>query len=138
MVIIMAYQFTNEKNIWQLRQNVPALIVEDCRSEFHLSDIECERLCEILLERGVNKWLYCRLLFLDLKHDVKKLLSVAHTVDRHCGMKSRNSGAYQILQHINSRMQNIAKTPRFVVWGKKPHKHMANNRKEIEVRGRHC
>jgi hypothetical protein len=90
------------------------------------------------MERGVNKWLYCRLLFLDLKHDVKKLLHTAQGVDEVYGVKSKNSASYQILQFVNSRMQDIAKTSRFVVWGKKPHNKMKNNRAEIEVRGRHC
>lgn len=133
----MAYQFTNEQNIWCLKENHPELVVQDCRREFHLSEIECDRLREILLERGVNKWLYCRLLFLDLKHEIKASLRIVTDYEdaRHIRPHSR---MWYLLQELNNRMQQIAKTPRFVVWGRKPHRHMKNNKKEIVVKGRHC
>lgn len=42
------------------------------------------------------------------------------------------------IKKIQEKMQNIAKTPRWIEWGKKVHKDMKNNEKEITVKGKHC
>lgn len=118
----------NEKTIWQISQNHPELVIEDCKKEFNLNEEQCDKLRFILMNRGVNKWLYCRLQFIKLKHEVKKTLKEYPV----------KSNEFRLLQIINEKMQNIAKTPRWVEWGKKVHKKMSNNLKEIKIKGRHC
>jgi len=113
-------------NIWNSQQNHPELVVQDAKEAFNLSESQCDELRFILMNRGVNKWLYARLLFIDLKHDVKELLKASEP----------KSERYQLLQTINERMQNIAKMQRWVEWGTRRHKHMKNNRREIIVRGK--
>ncbi len=46
----------------------------DAAKEFNLTKEQTERMRLILLYRGVNKWLYCRRLLIDFKHQVKDLL----------------------------------------------------------------
>lgn len=63
----------DEKTIWQSKQNHPELVVQDCKMEFGLNAEQCERLRFILLNRGINKWLYARRLFIKLKDNIGKL-----------------------------------------------------------------
>lgn len=114
----------NEKTIWGSQQNHPELVVKDCINEFNLTEEQAKKLRFILMNRGVNKWLYARYLFIRLKHEVKK-------------MKKENP-TNKSIAYIQEKMQNIAKTPRWVEWGTHVHKKMQNNIKEIVVKGRHC
>ena len=118
----------NEKTIWGSQQNHPELVVQDCKKEFGLTEEQCEKLRFILMNRGINKWLYARIKFIDLKHEVKDMLKASK-------MKSPE---YYLLQKINAGMQNIAKMPRWVEWGKHRHKNMRNNEREIVVKGASC
>ena len=78
----------------------------------------------ILMNRGINKWLYARYKFIKLKHEVKKMKKM--------NLKDKN------IAYIQEKMQNIAKTPRWVEWGTYIHKKMSNNIKDIKIKGRHC
>lgn len=117
----------NEKTIWSVRQNHPELVVQDCQEEFGLNEEQCEKLRFILLKRGINKWFYARRLFIALKHRVKESFKVE--------MDKRTR---KILEWINADMQHIAKMPRWVEWGRKVHKNMENNEREIVIRGKRC
>ena len=64
----------NPKTIWSVKQNNPNLIVQDCVKEFNLDEKQAEKLRYILLIRGVNKWLFARRKFIQLKHKVKDLM----------------------------------------------------------------
>ena len=118
----------NEKTIWSSRQNHPELVVQDAKSAFNLTEKQCEELRFMLMNRGINKWLYARTRFIDLKHEIKEhlLASVPKTKE------------YKFLQWLNERMQNIARTPRWVEWGTRVHKKMSENKKDIIIKGRHC
>ena len=113
-----------EKTIWNSRQNHPEMAVQDCIKEFKLTEEQADKLRFILMNRGINKWLYARYLFIRLKHEVKKL-------------KKENKGDKNIA-YIQEKMQNIARMPRWVEWGKIIHRRMKNNIKDIKVRGKHC
>jgi len=117
----------NETTIWNSKQNIPELVVQDCRIEFDLTEKECDKLRFILLNRGVNKWLYARRLFIKLKHEVKELFKKEE--DKYTKIK---------LGRINEKMQNIAKLPRWIEWSAKIHKSMKNNEKDIIIKGKHC
>lgn len=114
----------DENTIWNSRQNHPELVVTDCVKEFDLSLEQADKLRFILMNRGVNKWLYARHLFIKLKHEVKK-------------MKKSNPKNKEVV-YIQAKMQNIAKMPRWIEWGIHVHKNMPKNIKEIKIKGRHC
>ncbi len=119
----------NEKTIWNSKQNHPELIVEDCKKEFGLNEKQCDKLRFILMNRGVNKWLYARLKFIELKHKVKEILYKSDFKDSQLRKKFKK---------IYEEMQNIAKCPRWVEWGKHRHKNMRKNKEKIIIKGRHC
>ena len=114
----------NEKTIWNSQQNHPELVVRDCIKEFKLSPEQAGKLRFILMNRGINKWLYARYLFIKLKHEVKR-------------MKKANPEDKNIA-YIQEKMQNIAKTPRWVEWGTHIHKKMSDNIRDVVVKGKHC
>lgn len=122
----------NENTIWCSRQNHPELVIIDCKEAFNLTEEQCEKLRFILMNRGVNKWLYARRLFIKLKHRVKEIRkhAINEFGEKHILVKD--------IKHIQEAMQNIAKAPRWVEWGKIVHKKMSNNDKEIVIKGRHC
>jgi len=107
------------------KQNHPELVIADAQRELNLTDEQAEILRIILLYRGINKWLYCRLKIIDLKHELKKLSKSAKTLDE------RN-----IYNKIHAEMQSICKIPRWIEWGKY-HSNMHNNRREIRILGKH-
>lgn len=117
----------NERNIWSVKQNHPELVVEDCKTEFGLSEEQCEKLRFILLKRGVNKWLYARRKFIDLKHRVKEYLKNETDIEKK-----------KLIEPIYVEMQHIARLPRWIIWDKKIHKKMRNSEKAIIIKGRHC
>lgn len=113
----------DERTIWGSRQNHPELVVSDCRKEFGLTDEQCAKLRFIMMNRGINKWLYARRLFIHLKHQMKANLK---TPNRKNYLK-----AYE-------KMQNICKMPRWVEWGHRAHKNMKTNEAEIIIKGKPC
>jgi len=126
-------ELVNENTIWNVRQNHPALIVNDCIREFGLNEEQAEKLRYILMLRGVNKWLLCRREFIKLKHKVKEMLK--EEARKGYG---KNKEKIKVLQFVNVEMQRIAKMPRYVIWGRRPHRNMKNNEKEIIIKGKHC
>ncbi len=114
----------DENTIWNSKQNHPELVIRDCINHFNLSQEQVMKLRFILMNRGINKWLYARYMFIRLKHEVKK-------------MKKQNPTDKNI-SYIQEKMQNIARTPRWVEWGTLIHKKMSNNIKEIQIKGKHC
>lgn len=70
---------------------------------------DAEKMRRILLARGVNKWFYARREFIRLKHDVKDMLkSKESPYDR--------KDVHKVIEIIYSRMQNIARLPRWIWW----------------------
>lgn len=118
----------NERTIWNSRQNHPELVVMDARAAFGLDDAQCEHLRFILMNRGVNKWLFARTRFIDLKHDFKDWLKELPP----------GTPLHKKVQAFNARMQHIAKCPRWVEWGTRVHRRMRENEREIVVRGKPC
>lgn len=122
----------NENTIWGMQQNHPELVVQDCRKEFGLTEEQCERLRQILMERGINKWLLARLKFIDLKHALKETVRKLNIKNGH------DKELRLVVLKTYEQLQNICKMPRWVEWGKYRHKNMKNNEREIIVRGRSC
>lgn len=122
----------NENTIWGMQQNHPELVIQDCKREFNLTEDQCERLRQILMERGINKWLLARLKFIDLKHDLKETVQKLNVKNEH------DKELRLVVLKTYERLQNICKMPRWVEWGKYRHKNMKNNEREIIIRGRSC
>ncbi len=100
----------NPETIWMYRQNIPELVVQDAVKEFNLTEEQTERMRLILLYRGVNKWLYCRRLFIDFKHQVKDMLK------NESNKSIKNKEKINLLHYINAELQHIAKQPRWIEW----------------------
>lgn len=122
----------NENTIWQLRQNQPELIIEDCKKFFKFNDKQCEKMREILMYRGVNKWLYARLLFINLKHSLKEKIKLL------CRKEINYFETRKIFLKAYAEMQEIAKMSRWVEWPKKVHKNMKNVKNNIKLLGKSC
>ena len=114
----------DENTIWNSKQNHPELIIQDCVKEFNLSVEQSKKLRFILMNRGVNKWFFARYKFINLKHEIKKL-------------KKENLNDKNIA-YIQEKMQNIAKTPRWIEWDVHIHKKMSKNIQKVKIRGKHC
>ncbi len=112
------------QSIWNSKQNHPELVVQDCKKAFDLNEEQLDTLRFILMNRGVNKWLKNRWDFIQLKHEIKMLVQ-ERKVDK-------------TLLKIYARMQNIAKSPRYVEWGTYIHKKMSANIKDVRIKGHSC
>jgi len=128
MSLRLELKTVNPDTIWNANQNHPEYVVQDMKELFDLSEEQIKLVRRVLLYRGVNKWLYCRYKFIQLKHEVKNEL----------GKAEAGSQLQKILNYLNMRMQNIAKTPRWVEWGPHIHHKMGKNIAEVKIRGRHC
>ncbi len=116
----------NPVNINQAPQNQPEMVVEDLKAAFDLDEIQAEYVRYVMLKRGINKWMYARRKFIDLKHLVKRRMKKADI----------GSKEYYIYQELNEKMQHIAKTPRWVEWPKKIHNSLENAQAEVIVKKR--
>ena len=117
-----------DKTIWSSQQNHPQLVVNDCIEEFNLSESQAETLRFILMNRGINKWLYNRTQFIQLKHKTKALLK----------QRVKEGKDYRDIQFVHETLQNICKTPRWVEWDSHISRKMSNNIKKVVIKGRHC
>ena len=111
-------------NINQAPQNQPEMVVQDLKEAFGLNEIQAEYVRYVMLKRGINKWMYARRKFIDLKHIVKRRMKQAKD----------GSKEHYIYQELNEKMQHIAKTPRWVEWPKKIHNSLENAQKEVVVK----
>lgn len=115
-------------SIWSCKQNHPELVVQDLAEQFDLDEDEQRYVRFSLMRRGVNKWLYARRQFIQLKHEVKYLMKDAE----------EGTDRYELLQELNEKMQHIAKTPRWVEWPTKVHSQRKTDEQEVVVRGEMC
>ena len=116
----------NPETIWNEKQDHPELIIQDAREFLGLNEYGLEILRMILLRRGVNKWMYARWRFIELKHQVKDMLK----------REIPGTPRYRLIQFIYVPMQHIAKMSRWVEWGRYIHQKMGDNISDCVVRGR--
>lgn len=128
IITIDNQQLVDERTIWSSKQNHPELVVQDCVREFDLTEQEAGKLRFILMNRGINKWLFARRKFIKLKHEVKEMMKAPEL----------RTEQLKLLQYINERMQNIARMPRWVVWGTHVHSDRKKDERYIVISGRHC
>ncbi len=60
----------NYNNIWMFEQNKPSLVVKDIIKKY--PDVDPDFIYEVLLKRGIFKWLAVRRDIIKLKNDMKK------------------------------------------------------------------
>mgnify|MGYP007072972006 CR=1 FL=1 len=114
----------NPVNINQAPQNQPEMVVQDLKEAFDLNEVQAEYVRYVMLKRGINKWMYARRKFIDLKHIVKRRMKQAEI----------DSNRFYIYQELNEKMQHIAKTPRWVEWPKKIHNSLENAQDRVIVK----
>lgn len=125
------------ETIWMCRQNLPELVVQDCIKEFNFTEEQAEKLRFILMIRGVNKWLYARRKFINLKHQVKDVMQQARF--QYFDLKQTDKKEiFKILEKINAEMQNIAKLPRWIEFPKTITHNWDKIEEGIIIKGRHC
>lgn len=116
----------NPNTINQARQNQPEMVVRDLKNAFGLSRSGVQYVRWVLLMRGINKWMYARRKFIDLKHIVKRRMK----------LNDYPSKEYYIYQELNEKMQHIAKTPRWVEWPTRVHNDLKNAHSNVVTKRR--
>ena len=116
-------------NIWNFRQNNPELIIKDAAKYLGLDDNDCELLRQILLARGVNKWLKVRRDLIAYKKQVKNELKQIET--ERVALKSylreeRDERLYhhylalkgitKTLQGVRAQLRALCNTDRWQIW----------------------
>jgi hypothetical protein len=102
------------------------MVVRDLQKAWNLNEVQAEYIRYVMLTRGINKWMYARRKFIDLKHIVKRRMKQAEI----------GSDRFHIYEELNEKMQHIAKTPRWVEWPKTIHNSLENAQKEVIVKTR--
>lgn len=128
--VMVPWERVGPDEIWNFRQNHPELVVQDILKAFQLPDSAAEKIRNILMNRGVNKWLLARRMFIALKHTMKRFPAISG------GYKKLGNREIALeYQRVYSEMQRICKMPRWVLWGSHAHRNMTQNDKEIVVLG---
>ena len=124
------FNYLNERTIQSFRQNIPEIIVQDCIKEFNFDDEQAEKLRIILMARGVNKWMFIRREFIRLKHQVKEMLKNKEGI-------YGDIRVHRMIERIYIKMQNMAKTSRWVEWPNTVTHKWSRIEKDIKIKGRH-
>jgi len=109
-------------NIWNFRQNNPELVIADARKYLGLDDQQIDILRNILLARGINKWLKVRRDLIAykslMKLDVKATL--AAIVEAKANNKRRELDALRarlkVLESIRADLRKMCHSERYVLW----------------------
>ena len=117
------------KTINNFRQNTPELVIRDAKRLLNLSDAECDVLRQILLARGVNKWLYCRRLLIELKHELRK-------TNRNLSSVKGNRELKNFVMQLTGKVRAICHHPRWVEWP--PIATASNAAQRVIVRGKNA
>jgi DNA mismatch repair ATPase MutS len=121
----------DENNIWGVRQNHPELVVNDLQDELNLTPEQCDFVRYTLMKRGINKWLYNRRQFIDLKHRMKEKVKEAyHGKVSYKQLRKDYEKAY-------AEMHEICNNPRWIEFGSL-HKKMTKCDEEIVIKGKRC
>ena len=108
----------NEKSINCFKQNKIKYLVKDFKEQGVSEDVTRE----ILLKRGINKWLHNRMLLVnlkdELKQEIKDLLSSMDLYqaeyDKSCGEYRELVGNLKVTNNIRQRIRKICHSSRWV------------------------
>ena len=96
----------NEKTIWACAQNKPTLVVRDIKKKY--PDIDEDFIYEVLLKRGVFKWLSVRRELIALKHNWKKEISELNRKKT-----DKEKGYLKALEKCRSQVRALCHSERF-------------------------
>lgn len=94
------------KNIWNFRQNKPSQVVSDIMQRY--PDIDENFLYEVLLKRGILKWLSVRRDLIRLKHDMKGELR-----DLNKKKTPKEKGYYEAVNKYRGKIRKLCHSPRW-------------------------
>lgn len=96
----------DEKSIWLCAQNKPTLVVRDIKEKY--PDIDEDFLYEVLLKRGVFKWLAVRRELIKLKHSWKKEIA-----DLNRKKTEKEKGFLKALERCRKQVRDLCHSARF-------------------------
>ena len=102
------------KTINSFRQNSPELIIRDAQRMLDLNEEQCEVLRQILMARGVNKWLKVRRDIIKLQHELKDEITRFQKVYRKWNPVHKVT--LKLLNRFRNRLRKICHQPRWVEW----------------------
>ena len=124
------YGLTPE-TINNFRQNSPELVVRDAQVLLRLDQKQCEILRQILLARGVNKWLKARRDIIKLKNETRDEIKTFMKVYRKWNPEHKVK--MKLLTTYLGKIRKICHQKRWVEWPKIAD--AAKAEKEIIIRG---
>ena len=102
------------ETINNFRQNTPELVIRDARRLLDLDDNDCQVLRQILLARGINKWLKARRDIIRLKEKYKtRIKELALSYRKY---RPEDKIAMRLLQEFRACLRKICHSPRWVEW----------------------
>lgn len=102
------------ETINNFRQNSPELVIRDAKRMLKLTDDEGEILRQILLARGINKWLKARRDIIKLKDEIKiEIKKLQQTYEK---WNPEHKTRLKMLNYFRQRLRKICHQPRWVEW----------------------
>lgn len=98
----------NKKNMWMFAQNKPSLVVEDIVERY--PGVDRDFLYEVLLKRGVFKWLSVRRDLIRLKNKWKEIIAANNERKKDLRLK----GAINQLIACKEQVRKLCHSERFV------------------------
>ena len=102
------------ETINNFRQNSPELVIRDAKEMLGLDDDQCNVLKNILLARGINKWLKARLDIIKLKNDIKDEIVELQKIYQKWNPAHKQT--MRILTRVRSDIRAICHQNRWVEW----------------------
>ena len=97
----------NKKTIWCFKQNKPSLVVEDIVAKY--PNVDPDFIYQVLLQRGVFKWLSVRRDLIKLKNTMRKKIS---KLNRKKTLEER--GYYKALLNTRASIRKLCHSERWV------------------------
>jgi hypothetical protein len=108
------------ENIWEFRQNKIRLVLRDARDLLGMNPKQLAGLANILVSRGICKWMRNRSLFIWLKEDwkdeIKRLNEEIKTYPRGSAKRAHIAGELAALNRCREAVRGICKSERWC-WG---------------------
>ena len=104
------------QTINSFRQNTPELILRDLQRELGLSDSERTVAQNVLMARGVNKWLKARRDIIHLSHATREAIKIKHLTYNKSDPVQK--ARLKMLVWFRSELRKICHQPRWVEWPK--------------------
>ena len=104
----------NPSTINNFRQNTPELVIRDARRMLSLNEEQCQILRDILLARGINKWLKARRDIIRYKEKVKESIKYIQSTYKKGDVAQK--ATLQVLNLVRRDLRIICHQSRWVIW----------------------